>query len=138
MTTEARSPLAVVRVYHDEIFSLVSDLTIDGKTYESLGQYQVTGRDGTEEVRNKIQQTLPGAYTEVQISPDVTGTPTEFTHMAEFLLDRHAPGEHVTGLFCVDGDKKVAQRLAAVMGVDFLTKEPKAPAPAPASDAQEG
>lgn len=137
--TEVRSAVAVVRVYHDEIYSLVNDeakkpvdgqVTVEGETYEALGEYKVIGKDGSEETRSKIQQTVLGGYTEVEISPDVAGTPTEFTHMAEFLLDRHAPGEHVTGLYCVEGDQKVAKRLAAVMGVDYLTKEPKAPAPA--------
>lgn len=134
-----RTALATVRIYHDEIFSLVQDeaaspvdgqVTVGDQTYDTLGQYRVTGRDGTEETRHKVQMTVPGGYTEVEISPDVVGTPTEFTHMAEFLLDRHAPGEHVTGLFCLEGDKKVAKRLAAVMGVDYLTTEPQAPAPA--------
>ena len=140
-----RGPIATVRIYHDEIYSLVENeadtptdgsVEVDGKTYPSLGEYRVTGPKGEEEVRNKIQQTIPGGYTEVDITPDLTetspgvfGTATEITHVAEFLLDRHAPGEHVTGLYCVEGDDKVAKRLAAVMGVDYLTTEPTAPAP---------
>jgi hypothetical protein len=131
----------VVRIYHDEIFSLVSDeaatpvqgqVTVGGETFQSLGEYRVNSIKGdAEEIRHKVQMTVPGGYTEVEVSPDVVGTPTEFTHMAEFLLDRHAPGEHVTGLFCRSGDEKVAQRLAAVMGVEYLTTEPTAQAPAP-------
>lgn len=134
--TTPRLPIAVVRIYHDEIFSLVTDeaetpvegqVMVGDQTYETLGEYRVTGKDGSEETRNKIQQSVPGGYTQVEISPDVIGTPTEFTHMAEFLLDRHAPGEHVTGLFLVTGDDKTAKRLAAVMGVEYLTAEPTAP-----------
>lgn len=144
--TTPRPAIAVVRVYHDEIFSLVQDeattstegqVEVSGETYESLGEYRVTGQKGEEEVRNKIQQTVLGGYTEVGITPDLTetspgvfGTATEITHVAEFLLDRHAPGEHVTGLYCVEGDKKVAKRLAAVMGVDYLTSEPVEESPA--------
>lgn len=138
--TTPRPAIAVVRIYHDEIFSLVQDeaptpvegqVEVGGETYQSLGEYRVTGQKGEEEVRNKIQQTVPGGYTEVEISPDFGSTPTEFTHTAEFLLDRHAPESHVTGLFCLSGDDKVAKRLAAVMGIDYLTTAPAEPTTEP-------
>jgi hypothetical protein len=142
VTTPAE-PVALVRVYHDEIYSLVTDedpnneqstdeqAVVAGEVYDSLGEYRVqSALTGEDEVRKKIRQTVPGGYTEVGISPDFTGTPTEFTHLAEMLLDRHAPGEHVTGLYCLAGDKKIAKRLAALMDVEYLTTEPEAPAPA--------
>lgn len=129
--TTPRGPLATVRIYHDEIFSLVVDeaatpvegqVTVGDETFFALGEYAVIGKGGEPEVRTKIQQFVSGGFTEVAVSPDVVGSPTEFTHMAEFLLDRHAPGEHVTGLQLVDGDEAVAKRLAAVMGVEYMSQ----------------
>ena len=142
MTTPV-GPVAVLRVYHDEIYNLVTDedpenerstaeqAVVGDEIYEVLGEYRnLNFATGEEDVRKKIQQTVPGGFTDIEVSPDFTSTPTEFTHLAEFLLDRHAPAEHVVGLYVVSGDKKIAKRLAALMDVELLTKEPVASAPA--------
>lgn len=134
--------MTTLYLYHSTTFDLVADedpknkqtakgeVLFQGEVYESLGTRQVNsalaGPEG--ETRHKIALDTPGGGTFVQVSPDFTGTPTEFTHLAEMLLDRHAPGEAITGIYSPD-DEAFAKRLAALMGVEFLATEPDQPAP---------
>ncbi len=135
--TTARPPLAKIYLYHDEIFNLVKDedpdneqstseqVVFQGEVYDSLGEYQHNALTGEVETRKKIQQSLPGTWTDIDVSPDFDPSNNkEFAHLADTLLDRHAPGEHIVGLHSPDNEA-LGRRLAAVMGVEYLTTMPQ-------------
>lgn len=119
-------------IHHDKKFNIVKDeaetptegqVTLGEDTYESLGDYTVLTNEG-EETRQKIlmDDPDPTSVTTVEIPEGYEDTPTALTHLTEMLLDRHAPGESVTGVSSPN-DAKFARRVAALMGVDYITQK---------------
>lgn len=110
-----------VVLHHSQKYDLVREADLNGA--ESLAEYRVLTQDG-EETRHKIllDDPDPESVTTVTIPEGYEDTPTALTHLTEMLLDRHAPGEAVTGVSSPD-DTKFARRIAALMGVDYLTKK---------------
>lgn len=119
-------------IHHSQKFNIVKDeaetptegqVTLDGQTYDSLGEYKVLGPQG-EETRQKIlmDDPDPESVTTVEIPEGFEDTPTALTHLSEMLLDRHAPGEAVTGVSSPN-NVAFAKRVAALMGVDYINEK---------------
>lgn len=105
-------------LHHDQKFDLVDEADLDGR--ESLGEYRVLTPKG-EETRQKVlvDDPDPESVTTMAIPDGYDDSPTALTHLAQALLDRHAPGEAITGVSSPD-NHRFARRLAALMGVDYL------------------
>lgn len=119
-------------LHHDKKFDIVADeaetptegqVTAYGEVHESLGDYRVNGPKG-EEIRQKIllDDPDPLSVTTIDIPDGYEDTPLALTHLAQALLDRHAPGEFVTGLSSPN-NTAFARRVAALMGVEYLTQK---------------
>lgn len=108
-------------LHHDKKFDMVRPADL-GKQ-ESLGDYVVLTADG-EETRHKVllDDPDPASVTTVEIPQDWDDTPIAITHLTQALLDRHAPGEAVTGVSSPD-NAKFARRVAALLGVDYVSKQ---------------
>lgn len=123
--------MTTLLLHHDKKFNIVTDedpdneqteagqVLLDGEVYESLGDYTVLGPKG-EETRQKIlmDDPDPESVTTITLPDDYEATPTAVTHLAEMLLDRHAPGEAITGISSPD-NPTFAKRLGALMGVEY-------------------
>jgi hypothetical protein len=116
-------------LHHSAKFDIVADeadtpvegkVTAYGAEHDSLGEYRVLGPKGTE-IRQKIlvDDPDPESVTKIDIPQDYDPTPVALTHLTQALLDRAAPGEAVLGISSPD-NAKFAQRLAALMGVEYL------------------
>lgn len=119
-------------LHHDKKFDIVADeadkptegkVTAYGEQHDALGSYTVLGAKG-EETRQKIlvDDPDPASTTVVSIPDGYEDTPTALTHLTETLLERHAPGEHITGVSSPD-NAQFGKRIAALLGVDYLTKK---------------
>jgi hypothetical protein len=127
--------MTTLYLHHDQKFNIVTDEDPDNQqteagqvlvgesVYQSLGEYRVQGPKG-DETRQKIlmDDPDPASVTTVEIPQDYEATPTALTHLAETLLDRHAPSAAITGISSPD-DPKLAKRLGALMGVDYENTE---------------
>lgn len=119
-------------LHHTKKFDIVSDeadtptegqVTAYGTTHESLGEYKVLGPQG-EETRQKIllDDPDPNSVTTVDIPEGYDDSPVALTHLAQALLDRHAPGDAITGVSSPN-NAPFARRVAALMGVEYLSKK---------------
>jgi hypothetical protein len=119
-------------LHHSQKYDIVKDeadspvegkVTAYGQEHDVLGEYRVLTSEG-EETRSKIllDDPDPESVTTIEIPEGYEDTPTALTQLAEMLLDRHAPGEAVTGLHSPD-NAAFGRRVAALMGVEYLTKK---------------
>lgn len=127
--------MTMLYLHHDQKFNIVTDEDPDNQqteagqvlvgesVYESLGEYRVQGPKG-DEIRQKIlmDDPDPESVTTIVIPLDYEVTPAALTHLAEALLDRHAPSAAITAISSTD-DPKLAKRLGALMGADYEMME---------------
>lgn len=124
--------MTTLHLHHDKKFNIVTDedpenqqteagqVLLGETVYESLGEYRVQGPKG-DEIRQKILMDDPNPedFTTIVIPEGYEATPTALTHLAEALLDRHAPSDALTGISSPD-DPQFAKRLGALMGVEYV------------------
>lgn len=123
--------MATVYVFHSHTINLVKDedpenerskegeVIYQGQKYTSMGLVPVNSNDDADPMRHKVAMVTPDGYSTIEVSPDFKSTQKEFSHLAEAVLDRHAPEESIVGLHSPD-DEALGRRLAAVMGVAYL------------------
>lgn len=108
-------------LHHSQKYDMVREADLGGA--ESLAEVKVLTQDG-EETRHKIllDDPDPASVTTVEIPDGYEDTPVALTHLTQALLDRHTPAEAVTGVSSPD-NPKFGRRIAALLGVDYLTKK---------------